>query len=650
MSDQENDHNTPNSETKELQTEESNISSEIRPEIKDGSADYHDHSLQKFYLGYRARRGELALKNERFCAFKSLKEYPHQYIGNTNRQKVVDSYFGQGKLYNQSWELFYIYGLNEETQTPLILITTRQLVHFLEKINTDLKIKLTIPSGSKGAFEVKFENGMPRPRYLGNAQSKDTVEKLQLNVPARDEHLTGESEILPRDNEKIKQEFKDKLVLISNPSSGQKGTRKKNNKEKTTKKKQAWNHSIKRVQRYLGIRLSRTEKSNAQNDTKHSDSNPNRQDSSKQRAEDLSSIVYFDPEKPAAFPTEDSVVFICVDVEAWERNSKIITEIGFATLDTKDIASIAPGERGTNWMKAIRPRHFRIIENKHYVNKDFVTGCADRFEFGKSEFISLKDAPQVVSSCFKHPFSKIEEIPEDDHTRRKIVLVGHDVSSDVVYLRKLGYDVFNLSNLEELIDTAEMNRYLTRQLNPQNLGAALYGLGITAWNLHNAGNDAVYTLQAMIALAIKQVTEREKKNRTDAEVTQEPASIRIEDEGWSTSGNLSDGGEPQLISLIKAKLINEQENSSNIKSPTPAKVTSEPWEKDSPIKTASISKSTWNHRSSTSKEYPHGGKTRTNNQIQSSSNRGGGQNSGRGRGRGRGRRMVVQEESGQTWR
>ncbi|EPQ64957.1 hypothetical protein BGT96224_604 [Blumeria graminis f. sp. tritici 96224] len=358
---------------------------------------------------------------------------------------------------------------------------------------------------------------MPRPRYLGNAQSKNTVEELLLNVPLKDDYLKGEHEIFPRENEKLIQEFKDKLFLISNPSSGKKGSRKKNNKEKTTKKKQAWNHSIKRVQRYLGIRLSSTEQSSAQNDTKDSDPNHSRQHSSRQIAEDLTSSVYFDPEKPAAFPTEDSVVFICVDVEAWERNSKIITEIGFATLDTKDIASIAPGERGTNWMKAIRPRHFRVIEHKDYVNKDFVTGCADRFEFGNSEFISLKDAPQVVSSCFKHPFSKIEEISEDEHTSRKIVLVGHDVLSDVVYLRKLGYDVFNLSTLEELIDTAEMNRYLTRQLNPQNLGAALYGLGITAWNLHNAGNDAVYTLQAMIALAIKQVTEREKKNRADTE-------------------------------------------------------------------------------------------------------------------------------------
>lgn len=69
-------------------------------------------------------------------------------------------------------------------------------------------------------------------------------------------------------------------------------------------------------------------------------------------------------------------------MEANERNSSQITEIGIATLDTEDIQKLSPGKGGVNWMDVIRARHFRINEYKHINNTEFVSGCADRFEFG----------------------------------------------------------------------------------------------------------------------------------------------------------------------------------------------------------------------------------------------------------------------------
>lgn len=116
----------------------------------------------------------------------------------------------------------------------------------------------------------------------------------------------------------------------------------------------------------------------------------------------------------------------------------------------------------------------------------------------------------MVASCFKHPFSNLDEIPRSDAPKRNIILVGHDTKQDVAYLRKLGYDVYNLSNLMEEVDTASMWRYLTRDSNPRSLGVILAELGITGWNLHNAGNDAVYTLQAMIGIAIKAIVDKQK--------------------------------------------------------------------------------------------------------------------------------------------
>lgn len=102
----------------------------------------------------------------------------------------------------------------------------------------------------------------------------------------------------------------------------------------------------------------------------------------KAAAANLPPTTFFNAGQLAKFKQEESVVFVCVDVEAYERNTKLITEIGIATLDTEDITSVVPGEGGTNWISCIRARHFRINEHKHLNNVDFVAGCADRFEFG----------------------------------------------------------------------------------------------------------------------------------------------------------------------------------------------------------------------------------------------------------------------------
>lgn len=106
------------------------------------------------------------------------------------------------------------------------------------------------------------------------------------------------------------------------------------------------------------------------------------EDAVKEALAKLPPSAVFNANEPAPYTQEGSVVFVCIDVEAYERNTRIITEIGVSTLDTNDLKSLVPGEGGVEWMKKIRARHFRINENKHYNNTDFVAGCADRFEFG----------------------------------------------------------------------------------------------------------------------------------------------------------------------------------------------------------------------------------------------------------------------------
>ncbi|KUJ20966.1 uncharacterized protein LY89DRAFT_420910 [Mollisia scopiformis] len=173
--------------------------------------------------------------------------------------------------------------------------------------------------------------------------------------------------------------------------------------------------------------------------------------------------TFFDAGKPMKFTPEDSVVFISVDVEANEFNHREITEIGVATLDTLDLVQLVPGKGGENWMKQIRARHFRINEYRHVINRVHVSGCPGSFEFGKSEFINLANAPAAIASCFKAPFSGADTTSLDqDMPKRNIVLVGHSIGADIAFLRDMGYDVTNLANLINTVDTGDMWKYVKK--------------------------------------------------------------------------------------------------------------------------------------------------------------------------------------------
>jgi DNA polymerase III alpha subunit (gram-positive type) len=73
---------------------------------------------------------------------------------------------------------------------------------------------------------------------------------------------------------------------------------------------------------------------------------------------------------------------------------------------------------------------------------------------------------------------------------------------DVKYLATLGIRVFEdvTTAFMERIDTAKLYRIIRSELNQRSLASILGELGIIGWNLHNAGNDARYTLEALVRM------------------------------------------------------------------------------------------------------------------------------------------------------
>lgn len=83
------------------------------------------------------------------------------------------------------------------------------------------------------------------------------------------------------------------------------------------------------------------------------------------------------------------------------------------------------------------------------------------------------------------------------------MLVFHDSASDIKFLEALKYDVTEAKSVLEIVDTRDMYQHGVKASQPAGLERVLAELNIPSRYLHNAGNDAVYTMQAMIGLAFK---------------------------------------------------------------------------------------------------------------------------------------------------
>ncbi len=227
------------------------------------------------------------------------------------------------------------------------------------------------------------------------------------------------------------------------------------------------------------------------------------------------------------------VIFVCVDFEASELDGKTILEFGVATLDTRDMVRM-PSQYGDLWNKKIHSHHVIIEENAHLVNSKYIEGRPEEFQFGKSLRLNSRAAAAFFRNAFdrqdesektqatKEMFASLECRPETfpsasriksqiiiDLQRlvnsyavlpsRKFVLVGHALTNDKEYMNEFGInldenpDIIAELDTQRLVSTAGYHRSLTRLLRE---------LGIPAQCLHNSGNDATYTLRALIAISL----------------------------------------------------------------------------------------------------------------------------------------------------
>lgn len=380
------------------------------------------------------------------------------------------------------------------------------------------------------AINFDFEGVRPelRPRWLALASSRAQHEYLAsiLPFPAPNPNNMGQDRSLKA--------FKAKMALAVEISKTKSKAKKKAIQESRLTLRMEMAKQTLRAQRYLGLLPKK--------------------DDSLDASMAVMGVQAIDPSIPPPFPFDQEPIIISIDCEAWENPPYPVTEVGVATLDTRDLKGIAPGRVGEDWQKRIRGRHFRIMEYMDLKNCLFVEGCPERFEFGKSECVSKVSIGQVLANCFKEPYSGPLASTITGEPRNLIIL-GHDISQDVNYLTQIGFNVMNRSNIIESMDTAAMYRSYTQEPNPRSLGSVLVDFNLTGWHLHNAGNDAVYTMWAMLAIAVQDACQRGSKDRvqsleqnveakTEIAVEEAKERVRSDAQGWKVSAGDEDGGVP----------------------------------------------------------------------------------------------------------
>ncbi|KAI1331130.1 hypothetical protein F5Y16DRAFT_395564 [Xylariaceae sp. FL0255] len=445
--------------------------------------------------------GDISPKGMIFAPLKVITHYASVCVNDLNRDKVR-RYFKDTLHVNRVWDIFVHFDPNagKSARSPLLLVPTAQFLQYLNIASRDLGINLSIPNNTLGdiCYSSFGDFDTPRPRFLGRSNGAAAIielkEKMHM-IPAEDlSHLTPA----------CLQDYKDKITEIYAVIESD-AIKKHKKREKTRLRRienqKEWGRMLKRTQRYLGLR----------------------QPVHNMSALEVANQPVWDVNSPPWYKPKDLVRFVCVDIEAYERQANVITEIGLAILDTDDSIDVAPGTRGESWFSLIEAHHFIIEEYTHLKNTEFLAGCPEAFHFGKSQTIPSNEISKIIGRIIGDNESK---------DKRPVIMVGHDIGQDLDYLYKIGYNPWAVSQIVDEVDTKRMYQRLERAADGRKLQVICSNLEIPGYDYHNAGNDAVYTLRAMITMAVKRAVEGSDRD----EDSSAPASNE-----WS-DGEMDDGG------------------------------------------------------------------------------------------------------------
>ncbi|PPQ77435.1 hypothetical protein CVT25_011017 [Psilocybe cyanescens] len=230
-------------------------------------------------------------------------------------------------------------------------------------------------------------------------------------------------------------------------------------------------------------------------------------------------------ERVRTFWAEKRGVWCALDFEAWERDHTILTEFGWSLTGWKDGSLVE--DRG----------HFIVEEARAYTNSQYVPDYRYNYTLGESEI--------VKRTAFK---KRIHDMIGSLSEYGPIFLVFHDNNQDIKDLKKLEVDLNGLSyvlpdNIPDsgifVIDTSDLIGALLGEGagDKRSLEKTCGLLQIPTKFLHNAGNDAHYTLLSMQEMAKGDPVDIQREKRWP---NQTPAGVKVELKPWQEDSDYSD--------------------------------------------------------------------------------------------------------------
>lgn len=220
-------------------------------------------------------------------------------------------------------------------------------------------------------------------------------------------------------------------------------------------------------------------------------------------------------------------VFIYLDLEVASDRQRlhlsaekpVITQLAFASLYTRDVRSLSTSSDLTSLiLLQMFEVDLPLKTEKTIKAKEKESGNKKKQQciFAQTRLVTLVEVSSTIiqSLCIRDAV-----IGSESSHLRNIVLVGHSLGEDLRILRLLGIDPDGVGPIPTIIDTHSMARFLFPPYHPNltlepgqdfSLAGVLAKLGCLPHRstFHNAGNDALYSLYAMLLLAIKAGTGR----------------------------------------------------------------------------------------------------------------------------------------------
>jgi len=190
-----------------------------------------------------------------------------------------------------------------------------------------------------------------------------------------------------------------------------------------------------------------------------------------ERYEDLAKLI-----NTIKFNIGSSRSYLCLDIEAYEGDQKILTEFGWCVFK-KD---------GT----LLKTKHAIVKEHMNYRNGHNVPDNRDYYLFGKSEIQELK----VIEEELKKDIESVN------------YLVGQGIDNDIRYLKSIDVNTSKFIKMKDskvqkfgIIDTMDLysGLYSTQGVS---LERSLIKLKIPYDRLHNGGNDSIFTMQVFLKI------------------------------------------------------------------------------------------------------------------------------------------------------